>query len=62
MNEDEKENELRDLFAAHALGGLIAGGFYTNRDSVDAAVRAYDLADALIEERQERIVTRGENG
>lgn len=49
-----QENDLRDLFAAFALAGVMA-----NKDAGDvnprwAAAKSYDLADAMLAQRNEK--------
>ncbi|MFO0550074.1 MAG: hypothetical protein U0271_16885 [Polyangiaceae bacterium] len=44
--------DLKDLFAAHVAGALAAR---TERPPRELAARAYDLAEALVVERQRRI-------
>jgi hypothetical protein len=59
MDHDElvKRQRLLDMFAAHALTGLIAGvvgtsGGYLNERQASAA---YDLAEAMLDEREKRL-------
>jgi hypothetical protein len=49
----EKYEELRDMFAAASLDGLLSSGEYdTRRDK--CAAEAYQLADAMMAEREKR--------
>lgn len=44
---------LRDYFAGQALIGLLAGGKHFMFTSEDAAKRAYYMADAMLEAREQ---------
>jgi hypothetical protein len=49
--DDYRGMTLRDYFAARALGGLITWEDGALRPSFDAALLAYDFADAMLRER-----------
>ncbi len=55
------DQETRDMFAAHAMGALIAGGFQEGtwqpdmQDPAYIAVCAQNHADAMMDERAKRI-------
>ena len=45
---------LRDYFAAKAMQGLIANDFKSCSVDVPISARAYELADAMLEEREDK--------
>lgn len=51
INQKMPDIELRDLFAMHALSGLVVGDWGTY-DSEDMANMAYMLADKMLEARK----------
>ncbi len=53
MIPDEREQDIRDGFAAHALMGLLSGQLGPTWNPSTAARRAYDYAAAMMIARQE---------
>jgi hypothetical protein len=51
--EDHKRN-LRDLYAGFAMMGLLNGGVHTAKFRQTIPATAYDIAEAMIKEREER--------
>ena len=58
LDSDESTNIQLDLFAAHALNGLLAGMLSvpnTSLDTSEVAHMAYNYAEAMLRERQRRL-------
>ena len=58
LDSDESTNTQLDLFAAHALNGLLAGMLSvpnTSLDTSEVAHMAYNYAEAMLRERQRRL-------
>ena len=47
--------ETRDMFAAHALQGLLAVGEFNHNKADEVAHDSYKLADAMMAEREKRL-------
>lgn len=51
LGDDEHGMTLRDYFAAKALQGIIATNSHFVKDAEALASKAYEFADAMLEER-----------
>lgn len=51
---DEHKRNLRDLYAGLAMMGLVSGGGTTQKYRQGVPATAYDLAEAMMQEREKR--------